>query len=200
MNGGNPRNPSAVTISGPRLRKIQRVGRRNTNGLVRQRHRDRDLAVRLLAEGTAALMGDARGVAALLGKLYVNSTFTSYINDPSGHRAVTLHGIEHELPGHPQHGRIVPSCIGDQVVHGLVACTHLPRIKSRRHWFHALALTRQAKGSHISPQGFVAVGMTYRFGQTSQVLSKTPLDRRGVGLHALMMSHRHAKSRHFMTR
>src|SRR5207249_6917990 len=104
---------STPTILGPRLRKIEAIGRGDAHRLIGHRHRDRDLAIVLLAEHTTVLAHHTDRVSSLLRD-------PSVVYDPSGHRAMPLHLLQDVVAGHAQDRFIVPWRVGHEVVQRLM--------------------------------------------------------------------------------
>jgi hypothetical protein len=177
---GDTRRLTTPGVVRPGLRQVQGIGGGNADRFVGQRDRDRHLTVLLLAEHAAVLTGHPDGVLPLLGEARV-------IHDPGGHHAVPLYDLEHEVPGGPQHGRVVPGGIGDEVVQRLVTRGHMPWVDACGHRLDALAVTGKAESRHIGSQRLSAIGMTDGLSQGLQVIPKAPLGRSGGGRHAGMM-------------
>src|SRR5712691_1733391 len=78
------------TIAGPHLRKVQTIGSGNAYRLVGHGDRNCNLAVVLLAEHATVLARHPDRVTSLLRDPRV-------VHDPGGHRAVTLHLLQHVL-------------------------------------------------------------------------------------------------------
>src|SRR5260370_15738205 len=122
----NRRLPPPPTIAGPRLRKVQAIGSGNAHRLVGHGDRNRDLAVVLLSQNPTVLSRHPDRVTSLLRNPRV-------VYDPRGHRALTLHLLQHVLPRHPQDLFILPRRIGAKVMQGLIPSPHVARIDAGRH-------------------------------------------------------------------
>ena len=133
------------TIVDPDFRKIETIRGGDAHRFIGHRHRDRDLAIVLLAERTTVLPHHTDRVLALLRDACV-------VHDPSRHRAVPLHLLQDVVAGHPQDRFVVPGRIGHEVVHGLMPRAHMPRIHTSGHRLDALALAGQAQAHEIPSQ------------------------------------------------
>src|SRR5713101_5933563 len=141
----NRRLSPTPTIAGPHLRKVQTIGRRNAHRLVRHGDRNCNLAVVLLAEHTTVLARHPDRVTSLLRDPRI-------VRDPGGHRAVTLHLLQHVLPCHLQDRFLVPRSVGNKVMQGLMTRPHVPRVDSGGHRLNALPLSGQTQADQIPAQ------------------------------------------------
>jgi hypothetical protein len=129
------------------------------------RHAHRHLTVLLLAEHPAVLARDADGVAPFLRD-------SGVVDDPRRHRAMALQGREHRLPGHAQHGPVVPAGVRNEVMHRLMAGPDMARIDPRGHRLDALPLPRQTQPGNVVPQRTMPILVTQGGGETLNVCTE----------------------------
>jgi hypothetical protein len=65
------------------------------------------------------------------------------VDDPGGHRTVSVEGRQHRLPGDAQEGGVIPGGVRDEVMHRLMAGPYVTGIDACGHRFDALAVPRQ---------------------------------------------------------
>src|SRR5206468_7638334 len=129
-----------------------------------QRHRDRDLAIVLLAEHATVLTRHPDRVPPLLGNPGV-------VHDPGRHCAVTLHLLQYVVTRYPQDRLVIPRSIGNEVMQRLMAGPHVPRVDTGRHRLNALSLPRQTEAHQIRTQRLAPIRVPEHRSDALQVLA-----------------------------
>jgi hypothetical protein len=140
-------------ILGPGFREIEaeRDGNATPTGCHGQAHSA--LAVGSFAEGPAILMRNANRMGSLFGEPRV-------INDPGFDGSLEFHGLASIIPGHAENRFIRPTCLGYQVMQGLVPRLYMNRVQPGRHGLNAFPVPWQDQPLAIQSQGLPAIGMT----------------------------------------